>query len=145
MVKVKYRACLAITGGIQGTSTYQLYDELGLHSLVKKRWGNKIVNTLLPEYLYSYLDFSFLENYLFRSSSASITRSVPARTKSFKIKFFPYCINEWSKLKVSIRNDKSVSIFKTSIISKKKETSLFCIYDPLDVKLFTCLRRQLVI
>ena len=35
MEKVQYRACLAITGGIQGTSRERLYDELGLHSLVK--------------------------------------------------------------------------------------------------------------
>ena len=35
--KVQYRACLAITGGIQGTSREPLYGELGLHSLVKRR------------------------------------------------------------------------------------------------------------
>ena len=43
MGKVQYRACLAITSGIQGTSRERLYDELGLHSLVKRRWGNKLV------------------------------------------------------------------------------------------------------
>ena len=37
MKKVQYRACLAIAGGIQGTSREPLYDELGLHSLVKRR------------------------------------------------------------------------------------------------------------
>ena len=36
MEKVQYRACLAITGGIQGTSRERLYDELSLHSLVKR-------------------------------------------------------------------------------------------------------------
>ena len=41
--KVQYRASLAITGGIQGTSREQLYDELGLNSLVKRRWPNKLV------------------------------------------------------------------------------------------------------
>ena len=60
--KVQYRACLAITGAIQGTSRIKLYDELGLHSLIKRRWCNKliffykIVNGLLPDYLYSCLD-----------------------------------------------------------------------------------------
>ena len=33
LAKVQYRACLAITGAIQGTSGTKLYDELGLHSL----------------------------------------------------------------------------------------------------------------
>ena len=43
MEKVEYRACLAITGGIQGTSRERLYDELGLHLLVKRRCRNKLV------------------------------------------------------------------------------------------------------
>ena len=43
MEKVRYRACLAITGGIQGTSRGQLYDESSLHSLVKELWRNKLV------------------------------------------------------------------------------------------------------
>ena len=33
----KYRACLAITGVIQGTSKTKLYNELGLDSLIKRR------------------------------------------------------------------------------------------------------------
>ena len=112
MEKVQYRASLAVTGGIQGTSRERLYDELGLHSLVKRRWRNKlvffykIVNRLLPDYPYSYLDFSSQESYLLRSSSASIIRPLPMRTKSFKETFFPYCVNEWNKVKVGIMNAK---------------------------------------
>ena len=41
--KNQYRACLAITGAIQGTSRIKLYDELGLHSLIKRRWCNKLI------------------------------------------------------------------------------------------------------
>ena len=41
MEKVQYTACLAITGRIQGTSRERLYDKLGLHSLVERRWRNK--------------------------------------------------------------------------------------------------------
>ena len=93
MEKVQYRACLAITGGIQGTSRERLYDELDLHSLVKRRWHNKlvafykIVNRLLPDYLYSYLDFPSQESYLLRSSSVSIIRPLTMRTKSSKEHF----------------------------------------------------------
>ena len=52
--KVQYKACLAITGAIKGTSREKLYEELGLHSLVERRRRNKliffckIVNGLLP-------------------------------------------------------------------------------------------------
>ena len=62
--KVQYKAYLAITGAIQGTSREKLYEELGLHSLVERRRRNKliffykIVNGLLPDYLYSYLNFA---------------------------------------------------------------------------------------
>ena len=41
--KVKYRTCLAITGAIQGTSRIKLYDELGLYSLIKRCWCNKLI------------------------------------------------------------------------------------------------------
>ena len=66
--KVQYKACLAITGAIQGTSREKLYEELGLHSLVERRRSNKlilfykIVNGLVLLYkwfnLYSYLNFT---------------------------------------------------------------------------------------
>ena len=41
--KVRYRACLAITGAIQGISRTKLYLELGLHSVIKMRWCNKLI------------------------------------------------------------------------------------------------------
>ena len=53
---------------------------------------------------------------------------------------FPYCINEWNKVKVGIRNAINQLTFLKN--RKKKENSLFCIYDPLGVKLLTRLRLQ---
>ena len=41
--KVQYRACLAITGEIQGISRQKLYGELDLNSQSKRRWRNKII------------------------------------------------------------------------------------------------------
>ena len=35
---VQYKAALAITGAIQGTSRDKLYQELGLESLKSRRW-----------------------------------------------------------------------------------------------------------
>ena len=132
MEKCQYRACLSTTGVIQGTSREQLYNELGLHSLVKRRWCNKLVfyktvNRLLPDFLDSYLDFPSQENYLLGLSSTSIIRPLPTRTKSFKGTFCPYCINKWNKLKVGIRNAKSVNIFKKSIASNKKKKTRYLV------------------
>ena len=59
--KAYYRAYLEITGGIQGTSRTKFYDELGLRSLIKRRWCNKfiffykIVNVLLPDYIHVWI------------------------------------------------------------------------------------------
>ena len=146
--RVHYRACLAITSAIQGTSREKLYDELGLHSLAKRRWRSKliffykIVNKLLPDYLYSYLEFPSQNDYHLRSASTSVIRAYRSRTKSFKKSFFPYCINEWNNLTVEIRNAKSINIFRKSITKEKKKNSLFSVYDPLSVKLLTRLRLQ---
>ena len=41
--KVQCRTCPAIAGAIQGTSRTKLYDELSLHSQIKKRWCNKLI------------------------------------------------------------------------------------------------------
>ena len=131
--KLQYRACLAITGAIKGTSRERLYNELGLHSLITRRRRSKliffykIVNGLLPEYRYSYLNFPSQDNYSLRSASTSVIKSIPSRIKSFKKTFFPYCINEWNKLNIEIRNARLLYIFKTSILSKKKrKLFIFC-------------------
>ena len=102
------------------------------------------MNGLLPGYLYSYLDFPSQINYALRSVSASVIKPSLSRTKSFKSTFFPYCINEWNNLTVEIRNSKSVGAFKklSKCEKKKKENSIFSIYDPLGVKLLTRLRLQ---
>ena len=39
--KGQYRACLATTGAMQGTSSQKLYNKLGLHSVRKRRWPSK--------------------------------------------------------------------------------------------------------
>ena len=144
--QVQYRACLAITNAIRGTSRKKLYDELGLHSLIERRWRSKLIffykimKGLLPEYLFSYLDFSTQEKYSLRLSTTSMIRPFPSKKKFFKNTFFPYCISEWNKLTVEIKNAKLINIFKKLILIKKKENSIFSICDPLGVKLLTRLR-----
>ena len=107
----------------QVTSGERLYDELDLHSLVKRRWRNKlvffykIVNHLVPDYFCSCLNFSSQEKLSTKIIIISIIRLVPTRTKSFKRTFFPYCINKWNKVRVGIMNAKLINIFKKSIVS----------------------------
>ena len=133
--KVQYKACLAITGAIQGTSRQKIYDELGLHTLIERRWRSKltffykIVNGLLPEYLYSYLKFPSQENYPLRSALTTKINPIPSRSKTFRKTFFPYCINEWNNLKPEVKNAKQIGVLKKLLLQKKRKIpfSLFII------------------
>ena len=115
--KCQYKACLAITGTIQGTSRQKIYPELGLHTSIERRWRSKltlsykIVNGLLPEYLYSYLKFPSQENYPLRSASTTKINPIPSRSKTFRKTFFPYSINEWNNFEHEVRNAKQIGIF----------------------------------
>ena len=59
---IQYKACIAITGAIQGTSRERLYRELGLESLSDRCWFRKltffykIVKGLSPLYLTKYVN-----------------------------------------------------------------------------------------
>ena len=92
--KVQYKACLAITGAIQGTSKQIIFDELGLISLRKRRWNNKliffykIVNGLLPDNVQSYKVVPSQDNYPLRSVSTGQLKSLPSRSESFKKALF---------------------------------------------------------
>ena len=115
--KIQYKACLAITGAIQGTSRRRLHGELGLISLSKRRWYNKliffykVVKGLLPDYLQFYREVPSQDNYLLRSVSAGKWNPLPSWSKSFKKPSFPYCIDEWNKLNSEVRNAKSIYKF----------------------------------
>ena len=75
--KVQYKACIAITGAIQGTSRERLYDELSLMPLSKRRWYNKliffykIVNGILPYELHSCIEFFSQNKYPSKSVSSN--------------------------------------------------------------------------
>ena len=146
---VQYKACLAITGAIQGTSRQKIYDELGLHALIERRCRSKltffykIANGLLPKYLCLYLKFPSQENYPLRSALTTKINPIPSRSKTFRKTFFLYCINEWNNLKPEVRNPKQIGVFKKVIITEKKENPLFSTHNPFGVKLLTRLRLQL--
>ena len=91
--KVVYNACLAVIGAIQGTSRQKIYDKLGLDTLIERRWRSqltffyKIVDGLLPKYIYSYLKFPSQENYPLRSALTIKINPIPSRSKTFRNTF----------------------------------------------------------
>ena len=60
---IQYRAALAITEAVKGTSRDRLYQKIGLEFLADRRWSHnifffhEIANGLLPSYLQSYLNY----------------------------------------------------------------------------------------
>ena len=40
--KVQHKVCLAIAGAIQGASRQKIYYELGLQTLIERRWRSKL-------------------------------------------------------------------------------------------------------
>ena len=83
---IQYKACIAITGAIQGTSQEHLYHELGLESLGDRRWCckltffYKIVNGLAPKYLANYLNINDSQIYKRRASEHNNIKRFRTRT-----------------------------------------------------------------
>ena len=86
---VQSRACLPITGRIQGTSGERFYNELGLHSLANRRWCNKPL--FLSRFLFSKkLSTKIIINLYYKTNSNE--------DKILQKKLFPYCIKKRNKL-----------------------------------------------
>ena len=98
---------------------------------------HKIVNILAPKYLTNYKNT--IDN-LFHKTRASEHNSIKrfgTRTENFKQSFFPYCVNEWYKLDISLRKSKNIKCFKSVLqdFFNLKKKSLFVIHVPAVVKL----------
>ena len=101
---VQYKAALAITGAIQGSSREKLYQELGLESLKSRRWYRrlgcmyKIIKKEAPNYLTNLIPKSHQS---FRTRTNSIT-TFYCRTDCYKNSFFPSALSDWFQLDVAI-------------------------------------------
>ena len=102
----QYKAALAITGAIQGTSQEKRLEELGLETLKSCRWLRrlccmyKIINIGIPKYLTDLIPKREI-GYNIRNRNKSFFH---CRTESFKNSFFPYTIEAWYSLDPSIIN-----------------------------------------
>ena len=144
---VQYKAALAITGAIQGTSRDKIYQELGLESLKSRRWYKrltcmfKIMRNEAPDYLISLIPNS-------KPTIKTRNGHIPmyhCRTECFKNSFFPSTLTDWFKLDRSIRNSESISVFKNKLLSfiRPVQNKIYDIFDPIGIKLLTRLRLDL--
>ena len=94
---LQYNAALVITGLIKGTSRDRIYRKL---EYLAQRWCrkifffHKIINSLSPVYLQSYISYCGEGVYRKRSANQKNLRQFSTRTKVFESSFFPHCIKE---------------------------------------------------
>ena len=88
----QYKAALAITVAIQGTSQEKLLEELGLEKLKSRRWLRRlccmynIINIGIPKYLTDLIPIREI-GYNIKNRNESFRH---CRNESFKLSFFPF-------------------------------------------------------
>ena len=115
---MQYKACLAITGAIEGTSPEHLYKEIRLESLIDRIWVckltffHKIVKENSPQYLSNYLKGNSNSVYNTRSASQISLNTFRTRTEKFK-----NCISEWNESSTLTKQSENTKKFKNILIS----------------------------
>ena len=140
---VQYKAGLAITGAMQGTSRDNIYQELGSESPKSRRWYKrlscmiKVMKEETPNYLIGLVS-KFETSIRKRNSGPAFNY----RTDFFKYSFFPSTLNDWFDLDLNIKNSESISIFKSRSFSfiRPVQTKIYNIFDPKGLTYLTWLR-----
>ena len=143
--RIQYRAALAITGVIRGTSQTKLHSELGLESLKFRRWFRRLSTFFKtkiygkPEYLLNKIPSS--QNHC-NTRNADQVETYYCRTDFFNISFFPYTIIEWNKLDIDILKSKSYATFRNILLKLGRpiQRPIYSISSPVGLKLLTRLR-----
>jgi len=128
---VQKRAARIITGGIRGTPTQRMYDELEWVTMSERRnfhclcKYHSIFYGLAPEYLSGSLPPA-VGNRTGRNlrNSANLTQFA-TRTSTFQRSFFPSTTRLWNSLDISIRSISSISEFKLKLMPKRHLNPLF--------------------
>ena len=143
---IQCKACIAITGAIQGTSRGRLYWELGLESLRDRCWFRrltvfyKIVKGLSPRYLTKYVNLRSTSNYQTKSANKNYLQEFSCRTEGFKhFFFFAFFVRKWNKLNNTIQDAESIKQFRSMLkhLFSLNQRLLFSMHDPVDDKLLT--------
>ena len=136
---MQYKAALAITGAVEGTSRDKVYQEIGPDSLKSRRWYKslsrmfKIMKEKTPAYLINLVPKC---ERTIRTKNNSIP-TFNCQTVSFKYYFFPSALNDWFNLDSDIRIAESFSSFKSSLLSliSPVQRSIHNIFNPTSLKL----------
>ena len=110
---VQYKAALAITGAIQGSSRKKLYQELGLEHLHQRRWMRRL--SLFYKFFHSKV-LKYIHNHIpFMRTSTTLPNTFTTfycRIEYFQNTLLPYVIKEWNKLDPEKRSCWSYESFR---------------------------------
>ena len=142
---IQYKAALAVTGTVRGTSREKLYQDLGFESLQQRHWYRKlfclfkIINNQSLRYLFELVPS--LNTRYFSRNSVNIPQ---LRTKHdfFRNSFFSLTIKEWNKPEPQIRKWKRISTFKSNILKfiRSKPSNVYYCHNSNEIKLLSWLR-----
>ena len=141
---IQYKAALAITGAIQGTSWDKIYQELGPESLKSRKWYKRLglMFRIMKEEAPNYLI-----NLIPKCEQIIRTRNnrIPiyyCRKESFKHSFFTYTLKDCFSLDNSIKNSETIATFKNRLSSfiRPVQNNIFNIFDPIGLNFLTRLR-----
>ena len=111
-----------------------------------RRWSRRLIlfyeimNNLTSEYTRDPIPPLHQSQYCFRNQD--VIGRIRARTEKFESSFYPKCLSEWNQFDPEIRLAKSLSIFKTKLLSiiRPPAKSVFGIHDPSGLSYLTRLR-----
>ena len=142
MKSIQYNTCLAITGVIRRTSREKIYQELGLESLQLRCWYRKLClfykdfKSEYPKYLFNLIP---VRSTPYATRGVGNIPLIKAKHDYFKNSFFPSAIIQWNILDLSLRNSKSISVFKEKMLNfiRPSPNSFFDCHNPKGIKLIT--------
>ena len=140
---VQYKAALAITGTIQGSSRKKLYQELGLEHLHQRRWMRrlclfyKVFHSKVPKYIHS-----LIPSMRTSARQPNTFTSFYCRTEYFQNSFLPYVVKGWNKLDPVKRSCQPYESFRKALLNvvRPSENKISNIHDQVGIKLLTRLR-----
>ena len=118
MGSVQYNSALANTGAVRGTSTEELYHELGLETLEKRRWYKKLccffkIFRNHTKYLFNFIPTSMRPH---TTRNANNNPQFKVKHNFFQNSVFSSVVIEWNKLDQNIRNSENLNIFKKKLL-----------------------------
>ena len=138
LVSLQYKATLAITGAMRGSSTEKIYEGLGLESfkmlVQKNEFFVQSSQKWTPSYPFNTIPKSNTQR---QTRNSGNIPSFLVKHDYFKNSFFPSAIIEWNILDCYTGKENSFEAFKKRILSliRPMPNSIYNIHNPLEIRI----------